>query len=72
MGSSNTKVNIPESKYAYVIGINDYEDAYQLDEKSKKYQIYPNLSNPYTNTYHAKKFFKKHGFNVLSDLKDQD
>lgn len=72
MGSSNTKVNMPKSKYAYILGISDYEDAYQLDEKGQKYPIYPNLSNPYTNVFHAKKFFNNHGFNVISNLRDQD
>lgn len=53
----------PKEKNAFVIGIRDYSDAEQ------KYK-YHSLTNPAQNAFQMTKFFKKHDYNVTSNIKD--
>lgn len=65
MGSQPTKIRNPDEKHAFSIGIREYQDS------DARYQ-YRSLTNPAQNAYQMAKFFKKHEYNVTSNIKDYE
>lgn len=63
MGQATGKVVTPKEKYAYTIGIRDYTAA------ESRYQ-YRSLTNPAQNAFQMTKFFRRHDYNVQSNIKE--